>query len=844
MLELFPDLFILADPGSTGRIPLVLDNYEELLKQMNQLTPEIHQLIENLNQLISEKNKLQKNVKNSAEIQINENLSKQIEESNQRRIKELEEMIKKLQDEFHDKTKTIDTVQPIKRGSALSVSIPKRKKKNLKKLLENSFNLGFESINRILESSLIHSKTLIYSFSMVDINLLIFAHYFYKSKVISYTSTNSTKLIIKKKLAIYKKFLKEKLKNHLKGILSDFNIDPSGGEMGEEETLNDILFTIKSTFSELSSITQKQEDEVLQLIQKYLSSSTKSNKETMLENLLKIMTELLGHNDQFPIHSNSVPNILLTLNTLYTTLLANPESNSVLLMNSWTLWDIHCKPSFKPVVEFIKKISNEYPSRCKLVVLDKIESSEYAGNIFKWITDWSLESHCKFLENNNSTLYFPQSTPNAPAGGKVCDPSFEEIDWTHELLTVSDATDKKSHQLRNFYILYPEKRAPIFPLHFMASSLFITAPFMEDLYHANVLDCNPEFSCTKHWFFMVKQEIQYHLMRKPNQSSTTASGCSFLSLWEVENNLHSSHPHSVSRNRKILEYLIRTNVIQRKLSMEQAIEWLLKNIQQNNYFIELLRDYQGIFIISDHPGKCWIFSSTLYHENIRFYCSSEQDQLIGATSESPYSGSEYVTYRMSVDAPITTLSLSNKDFVIRRVETKNQNASADHPDSFLPRIWKYFVLGNNEFWKFISSTSNDNLNSLRSCIESHLLDDIDSIVADSQSGCIPTDYLHSEISKETEQEYKQSRLISPMDEWFYGQKHQAFSNISEIICSSFTNISLLDAANWDFWVNKFSLTQTPSNFKLFTAPNSIPPHLISDEMFALCNDLNNSSLQH
>jgi hypothetical protein len=113
------------------------------------------------------------------------------------------------------------------------------------------------------------------------------------------------------------------------------------------------------------------------------------------------------------------------------------------------------------------------------------------------------------------------------------------------------------------------------------------------------------------WQFYCKSEIDY-----PNR----LRGTTVIALWERKRETMGAEP-GVHR---FVEQTIRKWVHAKSLDAQRVEQLLLENLLSENPiepWAALLRGYEGLFLISDHPGSATVISTPSCVGSIRFYAS-------------------------------------------------------------------------------------------------------------------------------------------------------------------------------------------------------------------------------
>ena len=837
LLRLFPDLIMKADSGIHSHLPRICESVEEIISKTDTNVPQIKEVIQGLTGLIEEKNKLEKTIleENTENITSVQNI---LIESKKRRIQELNSLIEALQNEFHRLTGKIDSISSSKRKIKMKKEL-KPKKNKINKIpgeFSSEFVISFESALKMLNMLNMGNNSIIITLGTLDACIPLAGRCFYNSKIFSYGCSISEKKVVSNRITSALHYF-----NNQFSIILDEILNSKEENKNNHFIYDKIENKIGSTYNvNLSSI----ENNIKELLLHFFQSNTKKEKKNYQKQILKLLFDCLS-SDFFNFHSNTIQNIEEIFEKLKI-IIENEKNEKIFnfFLSSSILWDILFKSNFEKIrFEFISLIRN-YPHCIQCLIVNKIDTEEYALDIWKYLSFLNVHSHSRLLEYDTFSMTSFLSSENSPMKYN------DSFDWFYELLTRSNNQEEKkflksykSCCLRDFTILYPSKRSPIFPFHFAISSIHITPPRYD-----NVNDDDDDYNeivtndNLKSWNFTFQQEIS----NKNNKKGFLISG-----IWNMDHSKsYELFPHIVFRKRKFWESMIYNHLIQRQnqshdLSFDDCIQWIFHQFQFG-IFRELLTHYEGIFVLSDHPGRCSIISTKSYADNIRFYTVESKDAMSNATAENPLSSDDILLF--SNDLPWQTIRMSipqinsshcDDKIILRNIENIIIDPTSKNSQKSIDRIWKYCIFGNNEFWRIIRETSINNLNFLRGLIESQYLGgDIDDIVVDSQIGPIPADILQSEISIDVLQTSRQSRFISPLEEWIFKQKPNVIQSLNELCVVSLMNISLLDPSNWDYWDKCFHL-QEPENFSKFTAPDSIPPRYLENlnEMKLLCHDV-------
>ncbi len=172
--------------------------------------------------------------------------------------------------------------------------------------------------------------------------------------------------------------------------------------------------------------------------------------------------------------------------------------------------------------------------------------------------------------------------------------------------------------IRTFSIFYPNSRVPIVPFHFGMHAIHISQRYLtldlNDNHTVENSEANDSF-LPKHgnipntWFYYCKQEIDH---------DKKLSGTAIIALWQLKNNNSTDiSPLMAYKYRQYWEHLIYHKVRKHGLSMEQTQDFLVSTFFSPaasgcESECALHQHYEGMFIISDHPGKavCAIVDNT------------------------------------------------------------------------------------------------------------------------------------------------------------------------------------------------------------------------------------------
>ena len=786
-----------ADSGAESNVSRLCISIEEILSQTDHNLPQVKQVVQSLSELLKERKKLESVLKKP----VNSRSQEMLQECNERRLQEIGGLVSMLQAEFHELTKSTDQHSEPERH--FKAAKPRRRQKNR----VNEAAVSLDTARRLLISARVGKSDVIISLGSVDSSLALAAMCFFGAHVALFSGSSNERKVAQGRIVL--------CLEHFKHKFQDCVIDHLAPLMIEPLTLfarQNILANIRCSLYELphSKITESEETYILEAINRFALSSQKKQRLLIAKEISGVFLSALS-NDIFPLVGQNLQTISASFERELRSL--EQQKRLILILSERLLWDIYMRDSHSVLRGILDSFVSANPSRIQLLVLNRLEVSDYAGDVWKYIP-WSMDSRGYCVEYDTYRDDLKDSLISYQ----------DSLCWFYFLLRRGNNQEERNLLenykpcVRHYYVLYPTARAPIFPFHYSLAAFHCISAIQEDLEeHENsqqwLTDASQAVSRT--WMFSARQEIN---------SSEKASGTHVFALWDMEHqSTFRTFPGIVHRKRKLWEDLLLQEV--RKCErMDQIVAWLIQELSDSGSLSELLL-YEGFFVISDHPGRCVILSTPSYMDNIRFYTAEKDFCLAGASHERPSAeqtllfgeGEEWVTYRMGI--PQKTTLYSNGKIVHRSLSLTSANGGEEEE-----RIWKYCIGGTTNFWKMIRDTSIQNLNSLRSSIESHLLcESIENIVSESVSQMLPIDIARGEIDANSLQSRGQARLVSPIEEWIRVQKESSVSALQEMTVFSLTNISLCDSSNWAFWehqkgqTEKFPSSLTPQDFNFSSA---------------------------
>jgi hypothetical protein len=200
MLELFPDMFLLADARVDARLPQVYMSLQRSVERRGKYNPQVDALVALLNQSLDEKKRLEQEAqqnedaivqqaqstvrdatdatdfdKNTALLRnTNNSIADNIRKMHERRLAEIDSIIASIQSEFHQLTHIADLV-PTKIVRPTSKLPKRRHRSNASRKAEERQNLvvSIDTCSRMLRCALVshHSEVLCAGIGSVDVNI-------------------------------------------------------------------------------------------------------------------------------------------------------------------------------------------------------------------------------------------------------------------------------------------------------------------------------------------------------------------------------------------------------------------------------------------------------------------------------------------------------------------------------------------------------------------------------------------------------------------------------------------------------------------------------------------------
>lgn len=180
----------------------------------------------------------------------------------------------------------------------------------------------------------------------------------------------------------------------------------------------------------------------------------------------------------------------------------------------------------------------------------------------------------------------------------------------------------------------------------------------------------------------------------------------------------------------------------------------------------LVGTHEGLFVISDHPGRACILSNGKAHDWIRFYTDNIDHAHAEAGAEAPprQSTDEGVwhTWRMQLNNNTTPAEQSGA-LSVRRLE------DGDGGGGEVQRVFKYALVGSPRFWR-LASSAETLLRRLRVRVETRLFDTPDDLVPCAVSGPATLPQALPALRRDGANGEPQTRLVSSVEEWLMGSK--------------------------------------------------------------------------
>ena len=563
----------------------------------------------------------------------------------------------------------------------------------------------------------------------------------------------------------------------------------------------------------------------------------------------------------------------------------------MVVLTASLLWDICCRESHAPIRRSLLDLSQKNPDTFRILVVNHLDPREYAMDVHKYVP-WSLEAHCRLFETDTTRLpsrrMAKTDTSTKAAASEL---SWDEYDWMYDAMLHAKNKEERSFlgsyrsKVREYYLLYPTSRTPVFPLHFALHGSQVMAPSdvleptseleeqirsrsdfadekdAEDNVKGDVLMAesveNEErtFSSIQPspvpltWFFYVKQAINHPAKQK---------GVTLVCLWEAK---AVSNPTEEYRRRRRMETAIYEKLVLESATAADMVTWLRDSlIDASGIFHSLLSSYTGEFLVLSGPTGGFMLTNLPNRHAasaaVRVYTCNEQYQLPDCRTERPSSmqtalllapsssiPSSWVTYRMDA------LEDSERAMVDGKSASKGERSEGDvvgtqglleltvglgvREVEGTEAMMKYLILGNRMFWSYISAAGIDALNQLRSMIEEQLFSrPVEDLVTESWSGPIGIDELYEQVAIDAAEEQNQFKLISVVDSWL--QLHRmAIRKLlasqddpkADVTVAAIISISLEDSDNWNYWESRLK-DQNQGCLDRLTSPDSVPRRYI------------------